>query len=667
MQAVSDITEKYLRPLCHATERLFRPLHFHKKDRLELKTDKTGENFLASVYSLNEDGAQGWASYAANTNFIGRVPERKVLGSQGWWLAGTDMTALIINALWPADQIVMNDEARILYEYLITRFMSQTVNAKERARFRNDKAAWYVRLAMMPQYRFIDNPGLPLADYQKVGFVGCHKQESSALFMEQGTGKTPIVIARICNEAGANGEKRMYRALVVCPKNVRMNWLNEFVRFATVPGKVAVMRGGALERTKILIEAFEPEPDCKWTVVIASYESVKRSWAALRMIEWDLGVLDESQYIKNTYTKRFKKIIELRLLCKQRMCLTGTPITNTLLDLYAQLEFLGRGLSGFTTWKAFRSYYGKYIKRDRGSQLVGYKNVPILQERLARLSFNIRKAEALPDLPDKVSDIVEVEMTTEQLDIYKRVQRELIVEIEAMLSDGAATVGKTMTMRNVLTKLLRLAQITSGFVTWDAVYGDEGEELRAREVDRLDPNPKLEALVELLKNKKSDEKSIVWACWVQDIKSIAARLRLEGVDCVTYYGGTSDKDREIAERRFNEDPACKVFIGNPAAGGVGLNLVGYDWKYPETAKDTNCGHVIYYSQNWSPTARSQSEDRSHRRGTRVHVRYTDLVVPGTIDEEIRVRVLQKHQMALEVQDVRNIMKVVLETIPDVGD
>jgi len=108
-----------------------------------------------------------------------------------------------------------------------------------------------------------------------------------------------------------------------------------------------------------------------------------------------------------------------------------------------------------------------------------------------------------------------------------------------------------------------------------------------------------------------------------------------------------------------------VFIGNPAAGGTGLNLIGYPPEgheiYERLGKtpddwETNCNHVIYYSQDWSMVKRSQSEKRAHRRGTRAPVRVTDLVVPNTVDTEIREAVLDKTRNALEIGDLRRILE-----------
>lgn len=457
------------------------------------------------------------------------------------------------------------------------------------------------------------------------------------------------------------GEGRPYRCIIVCPKGVRSNWLSEFEGFATQCGNVQIIRGGPIRRMKQLIEAFMIDDDTKFVCVVVGYETLVKSWEALGMIQWDLAVTDEGHYYKNPNTTRFEYVMKLRDISAKRLTLTGTPITNTELDLYAQFEFMGKGFSGFTSWQGWKDFYAVYEDTQNGKKIVGTQkaNIPFLQERLARLSFQVTKAEALPGLPDKVYDVIEVEMSEQQEDIYRQVAEQLAAEIEDELDSSN---NKSLTINCILTKLLRLAQITSGFVSWDAVYDPHsGEELRGGRLEFFNPDVKLEQLVETLKEKGPNDKTIVWSCWVPNIRRIKERLDLEGIRCVTYYGSNSEDEREAAVRDFNCDRGCKVFIGNPAAGGTGLNLLGYP-PHDGAAYETNANHVIYYSQNWSPTARWQSEDRAHRRGTREPVRYSDLVVPQTIDEQIRARVLKKKENALTVADIRSVLRAVLEGV-----
>jgi SNF2 family DNA or RNA helicase len=457
--------------------------------------------------------------------------------------------------------------------------------------------------------------------------------------------------------AKRGAQDNLVRVLVVCPKSVRHNWVKEIGRFSTVPGKASILRGQLIGRVGMLIQAAAPDGESQISYMIASYEATVRTAEEIKKFPWDLIVLDEGHNIKTPNIKRTKAILSLREAAGKRMLLTGTPVTNTPLDLYSQLEFLGQGWSGFRSWEAFKEFYGVFIETESGfKKLVSIQNKPFMQERLARCSFIITKKEALPELPDKVYDTWAVEMCTEQANAYTKIAEALLYEIEDDLGHETA-----MTVNNVLVKLLRLAQICSGYYSPDREVDIAADTSQKRELKWFAQNPKLEALVEILKDKTPQQKTLVWCCFVPDIRRIAERLRAEGIEAVEYYGSVSDSDREDAVRRFNEDPTCKVLVGNPAAGGVGLNLVGYPYQDGESSPvDTNCDHEVFYSQDWSMSKRAQAEDRPHRKGTRTNIRVTDLIVPDTIDEEIRLRVLIKKKAATDIADIREIVKSVLQ-------
>ena len=652
---VRKISLDVIAPLCPQTEKFFRPLNIEATDRIKLSMSSDTRHFRAKFFSFKrhwqtKEVQKCAPGYTAAVRFPQRIPERRNVGPDEWQFGASDLTALLLSYHWRNEQISFFDEVtRSSYFYLLANFIRQTQTVKTREEIQT--------------FRFLDSPEFPLAAYQKKALRASMTSEGFGLFMEQGTGKTAVVIARICNEA-LRKKEGMYRCLIICPKNVRTNWEAEFEKFATVAGRVTVVRGDKLNRYKCIVEAMRvppPDSECKFTAVVISYDSVERTFDPLKMIEWDLCVLDESHYIKNSNTKRWRAIRKLRERCKQRMCLTGTPITNTMLDLYTQFEFMGDLWSGFSSYNSFRAFYGKFAKVAPTQNQAGYKkligldNIPMIQERLARQAYLVKKSVALPDLPRKTYDICEVQMSAEQAEVYQKVCRELAVELEDELNSAE---NPTLIVNNLLTKMLRLAQITSGFVGISEIRDDDGNVLQDAIINRFDPNPKVESLVEILKSKEPHQKTIIWACWVQDIKTIVARLRLEGIDAVTYYGATNDFDRATAVTRFNCDPQCRVFIGNAAAGGTGINLLGYDYSknLNGVKPETYCDHVIYFSQNWSPTARSQSEDRAHRRGTAGHVQYTDLMVPLTIDHEIREAVVCKRRNALAIQDVRQIVQ-----------
>lgn len=256
-------------------------------------------------------------------------------------------------------------------------------------------------------------------------------------------------------------------------------------------------------------------------------------------------------------------------------------------------------------------------------------------------------------------------MTPRQQEVYEQVASQLATEIENELEHGDL---KQLTVTNILTRLLRLAQITAGFVAYDEVTNDMGDVLSPKGVEMFPDSPKMVTLLEMLKEKGPNDKTLVWSCFVPSIRAISAMLTANGIDHECYYGAMTDEQRKNAEYRFNFDPKCKVLVGNPAAGGVGLNLLGYPpGTNGETGITTRCNHEIYVAQNWSAVQRAQSEDRAHRRGTLEPVRITDLCVPASIDQEIRARVLVKRIIADEIGDIREILKNILEGLKNVSD
>lgn len=661
----------YLDAISIDTTNFLKPILFGQNDRLAIDIDDSAENFIVQAYAINplfpdDESHNRFSSYAASDLWLDRVPERKKLhGCTGkYWVAGTDFSAIVINGLWERERIRFTPGAEMLFDFLLQRFIGQSHKAKAKAEFAIDKKT-------LPYFQWVDteNPETRLSAIQQLALHSSFYEEAQNEWMEQGTGKTPVVIARICNEANDVNRDEPYRALIICPKNVCSNWRNEFLRFGTGPGRIAIIRGTATDRIKLLIDAFTIFPkgdelehlNPKWIAAICSYGTFCKSFDAFAINKWDLCVADETHYFKSEKTKLWKRMRDFRDSCRARMGLTGTPVNNSIIDLFTQLEWLGRGLSGFTSLKAYKKFYTNTEPIGYGvERILSYQNLPLLKERLARLCVIARKVDCL-SLPPKVYDVIDVAMTKDQAAIYRRVQAQLAVEIKDDMrrADASGNAGtKQMIISCILTKLLRLSQITAGFVTYNPQLSPDGESLLPSEIDRLDPNPKIESLMGILKEKLPNEKTIIWSNWVSSIKTIAARCAIDGYKCVTYYGQTKDDDRDIAVDSFNCDPSVQIFIGNPGAGSAGINLHGYDILNPESS-DTNCTHVIYFSQDWSMPKRAQSEDRCHRRGTRISIRYTDLCVPNTIDEEIRKRVLNKMMNALEIQDLRDIMALIL--------
>lgn len=661
MNLVKAIADRVLAPMNERTAEFLEPVHLDSRDRLFLSYDSDDDSFRAVLVWMssefsNPDGGQTRAGSYNARNWFERF---RAVGGEitsqhlEWKLPATDIVAVMINASWAEERIIFdNDDCKSLYQFLLTRFATQFKVGEHKSRF-------FIENVMPPTpLEVFEDPELPLAEYQRAAVYTSIGQECVAHFMEQGTGKTATFIHRLCTEA-EDLHRRLHRALrciVVVPRSLRRNWVNEIQKWATCRGRITVVRGGLARRVECLTSCLQTDPEDRFTVLIVSYESLVNSWRIFRTMQWDLGCLDESHRIKAERAKRTETCIELRDRCEARHVLTGTPILNVIADLYSQLEFLDKGMSGFTSKSAFKNFYGVYEKRGMYEKEIGCQNLPFLQERLNRIGFCITKKQALPYLPAKGYEIREVEMSAQQREYYEMVQNSLRVEIE----EGLQREGKKkLTVAHILTMLLRLAQITSGIIKWDNEYDDDGKLVNAGEPEIIKDNPKIDGLLDIVDEMEPKEKMIIWACFVPDIHQITTALRAKYGEnsVVQFYGGTSDDDRLIAEDRFNKDPNCKFFIGNPASAREGLNLWGYDPTNPES--DTDCTRVVYFSQNWSSVNRSQSEDRCHRRGTRKHVTYYDLVVPGTIDETIRARVTEKRELGEDVVDWKNVMEAVL--------
>jgi hypothetical protein len=342
-----------------------------------------------------------------------------------------------------------------------------------------------------------------LSPYQKVGLTCALRSPGYGLFMKQGTGKTAIAVQAVVNDAH---NKDKYRAIIVCPPNVRMNWQKEFNKFATQHIDVHVLRGGQIKRLSQIVEAVKSKHER--VVMVCNYETLQQSWDALSFVEFDLAVLDEAHYIKSKSTKRYEYAMKLRDNSSRRLVLTGTPVANSIMDLYTLFEFMGKGMSGFRTFEGFRKFFGQLRSTEHGDAFVQAQNLPILKDRLARYSFIITKEEALPYLPDKVYSSIEVEMMEDQTKAYLLLRDELVMEIDNLL---ATAENEAVAVNNILTQLLRLSQITSSFKVIPAIIDENGVVQSPRRVIPFATNVKVNAILEDSVERPRHHKTIVWS------------------------------------------------------------------------------------------------------------------------------------------------------------
>ena len=440
--------------------------------------------------------------------------------------------------------------------------------------------------------------------------------------MEMGTGKSKVLIDNISilyDKGGING------AIIVATKGVYRNWSEKEIP-AHMPDHIEKHIGGwnpepTLKQKRELTKLFEISHDLKILVINVEAFSTKKGVAFVEkfiLAHNALIAVDESTTIKNPKAQRTKNLLKLAINTKYRRILTGFPVTQSPLDLYSQSTFLSPQLLGYTSFYSFQNRYAKLINRKMGArsfrQVVGYQNLDELTKNVNEFSYRVLKKECL-DLPDKIYQRREVELTPEQKKVYKQLKDYAIAELDS---------HEIVSVTSVLTQILRLHQVVCGFVRHD-----NGEEVEVK-------SNRLDELINILEEVQG--KTIIWANYQYDIKRILKKLhQITGVDSVaTYYGETPDEERQEIIRRF-QDPNSDLqyLISNTQTGGYGITL-------------TEASNVIYYSNNYDLEKRLQSEDRAHRIGQTNKVTYIDLVAKGTVDEKIVKALRNKLDLAQEV-------------------
>jgi len=445
-----------------------------------------------------------------------------------------------------------------------------------------------------------------------------------AYFMEMGTGKTKVAI-----DNAAFMKKNMWIdwVVVVAPNSVYRNWIDEIQKHSD-SNVIHVHKDKSIygDMTR------HPERALKWFLINVEALSHKSGVEKLKSLLArkncrHLMILDESTTIKNRSAKRTRNICKLGKLANYRRILTGSPITKSPLDLYTQCEFLSPQLLGFDSFFTFRARYAVMQQIEMGGKQMlfpkYYTNLEELTDKLKTFSFRVRKKDCL-DLPDKLYTVRKINLTVKQAEIYNRLKK-----------FAYATINQDeVSFANKLTEILRLHQVTNGFVK-----SDDGT------LQVFDDCPKLKELMEILED--TEGKFIIWANYVQNIKTIINKLKEKygANSVVSIFGEVSTEDRQQAVSKFQNDNSCRFFVGNPSTGGYGLTL-------------TSASYVVYFSNSYNLEVREQSEDRAHRIGQDKNVTYIDLIAENTIDEFIVSALDKKLKLSAETlgEEVKKWLK-----------
>lgn len=476
--------------------------------------------------------------------------------------------------------------------------------------------------------------------HQLKAFHISRDREAFALLMEQGTGKTKVVLDTACflfNRGDINA------LLVIAPNGVHRDWVEIEIpiHLPDYCPYISNVFDAKKINTKIwkkehgaFYKASETRTLKVFTINIEAIATVRGMQFVKNFVTFFkvMAVVDESTRIKNPKAKRSKVAHAVTKYAPVRRILTGTPITQNPLDVFSQFKFLSPDILPVSNYFLFKHRYAITIKRQitRGNKTWSYEditdwqNLGELKQLLADHSYRVLKKDCL-DLPEKIYQPLRVDLkkSKAQFEAYQSMKKNMIVELTDE-EDTSTYVTATMAM----TKLTKLQQILGGFVI------DEGQ------AHFLDDNVKLKALMYDLEDVPLDTKVIIWARFRAEIQTIYTNLmesktfNPEGLQIAAkYYGGVPSEERTQIVKTF-QSPASplRFFIGNPAAAGLGITL-------------TEASLVYYFSNDFSLENRLQSEDRCHRIGQHNPVIYKDIICPGTIDKLLIDTIANKKDMA----------------------
>ena len=401
----------------------------------------------------------------------------------------------------------------------------------------------------------------------------------------------------------------------MAPLSILGVWEEEFQKFAAFPYALAVLSGSSTKK----LDTLRHMNGTALQVVVVNYESAWRLEKALTTWHPDLIIADEGHKIKTHNIAASKAMHRMGAKASYRLLLTGTVITNKAIDVFSQYKFLNPAIYG-NSFYAFRNRY---------FDMVGYGNhTPVLKksmegeltEKLHSISYRATKAECL-DLPETTDVIRQVELEPAALRIY----RGLVKESYAELAGGEQGAPVAVTATNILTRLLRLSQLTGGFLGND-------ETAAVEQVSAA----KLSALEDILDGAVAEgKKLVIIARFLPEIKAICKLLEKRGLrySCIT--GEVKDRDEQVA--RFQKEPEVMAFVGQIATAGLGITL---------TAAST----MVFYSLDYSMSNFEQTKARIHRVGQRMPCTYLYLVARGTVDEKVLAALESKADLARTLVD-----------------
>ena len=432
-----------------------------------------------------------------------------------------------------------------------------------------------------------------LRPYQKTGFQWLKTLDNyrfgGILADDMGLGKTIQIISMLVSYK-ENQEENKKTSLVVSPSSLALNWKNEIEKFAPELN-IKVISGNANQRKEIINEIE------RYDVIVTSYDLLKRDIEIYKEKNYTFRfiIADEAQYLKNNNAKNAKAIKQIK--ADSRFALTGTPIENSLAELWSIFDFVMPGY--LFSYKKFKSTYETAIVKDNDEDAI--KKLKMLIE-----PFVLRrtKKEVLTELPEKTITVLKNEMGEEQRKIYLS----YLVRTKQELQDEINSNGYERSQIQILAALTRLRQICGH----PSLFIDNYKE----------PCSKLEQCMEILEDGiTAGHKILLFSSYTSMFEIIEKELKNRNIKYFKLTGATKVDERVDLVDEFNQNDEIKVFLISLKAGGTGLNLIGADM-------------VIHYDPWWNISAENQATDRAYRIGQKNNVQVYKLITKDSIEEKI---------------------------------
>lgn len=401
---------------------------------------------------------------------------------------------------------------------------------------------------------------------------------------DMGLGKTLQAISAITQNVKAKSEAK---TLIVCPTSLLYNWKEEIYKF-NPKLKSIIIDGIPSQRKKLLLKLND------YDVIITSYTLLQKDIETYHQSSFSYAILDEAQHIKNRGTRNARSVKMIQ--AAHRLILTGTPIENSLEELWSLMDFL---MPGFLS--SFDRFMEKYI-RVTGPQQV--QNIEYLRKKVSPFILRRMKTDVLQDLPPVSEIVYHCQLSSVQQELYRSYAASARDELVKLVERD----GFDKVQIHVLATLTRLKQICCH----PAIF--------AKEKPEFGDSAKYDMLLELLQTLvEGRHKTVIFSQYTRMLQIMREDFEQRGI-AFSYLDGTTKNRLEIV-KEFNENPKIPVFLVSLKAGGVGLNLVGADT-------------VVHYDMWWNPAVENQATDRVHRMGQKQSVSSYKLVTLGTIEEKI---------------------------------